>query len=152
MKLVTTLVLSSAMKQLDKMRSAAHPKHAVSAIEQGRRWNNQNVRENDQRIQAWIPAVPGMQSDSRALGSSINIVSFQTYMERSAKVCHGVSIQLLDALLVQHVSARLQRNFACQFWPRGRHKRIHAANFALPEIPRFCVLLGRVLQTVKKSV
>jgi hypothetical protein len=49
------------MKQLDKMRSAAHPEHAVSAIEQGRRWNNQNVRENDQRIQAWIPAVPGMQ-------------------------------------------------------------------------------------------
>jgi hypothetical protein len=48
------------MKQLDKMRSAAHPEHAVSAIEQGRRWNNQNVRENDQRIQAWI-AVPGMQ-------------------------------------------------------------------------------------------
>ena len=69
--------------------------------------------------------------------------------------CKGVSIQLLDALLLQHVRARLQRNFAGQFWPRDRHKRIHAAKVTLQkyhEIPRVCVLLGRVLQTVKKSV
>ena len=59
----------------------------MSAKTQGQSWNNQNVRENDQRIQAWIPAVPGMQSDSRALGSSITIDSFQTYLGRSAKVC-----------------------------------------------------------------